>query len=283
MPSTIDLAERFSAIIALQQRILTEATDPDRVMRVVTEKTPGVTSGVGAVIERIEGDELVYAAASGPAASFVGTRLRMEGSLSGLAARDKTVVRSDNTDLDARVDAAACHTMGIRSMIIAPLLEGNVATGVLKSYSPRVNRFNDLDAHALQLGAGRTAAALRRARQWRQRQLSEDRYRMLFEQNVAGVFRTTLNGRILDCNRAMAESLGYDSREELLSRESWDLYPHRSDREEFLQTLQRERAMRNFRISLRRKDGSVMASVVNVSLIPADGGEIQLLGTVVAE
>ncbi|HUP47941.1 MAG TPA: PAS domain S-box protein [Thermoanaerobaculia bacterium] len=283
MPSTIDLAERFANIISLQQQILAAATDPDRVMKLVVDKTPGVTSGAGAVIERVEGEELVYAAASGPAASFVGTRLPVAGSLSGLAARERTLLRSDNTEIDPRVDAAACHSIGIRSMVIAPLLEGDVVTGVLKTFSPRANRFNDLDAHALQLVAGMTASALMLARQYRQREISEERYRMLFEQNVAGVFRTTLTGEILDCNRALAESLGYGSREELLSRQSWDLYPQRADREGFLETLQRERAMRNFRLSLKRKDGSVMAGVVNVSLIPAEGGESQLLGTLVAE
>jgi PAS domain-containing protein len=31
---------------------------------------------------------------------------------------------------------------------------------------------------------------------------SEERYRMLFEQNLAGVFRCAGNGRLLDCNNA---------------------------------------------------------------------------------
>ncbi len=283
MPSTLDLAERFAGIIALQQQALESATDPDKVMKLIVDKTAGITGGAGAVIERLEGQELVYAAASGTAAEFVGTRLPVDSSLSGLALRDKALVRSDNTDVDPRVDAAACHRIGIRSMIIAPLLEGDTATGVLKSFSPRVNRFSDLDAYALQLLAGMTASALVIARQYSQRLVSEARYRMLVDQNVAGVFRTTIGGAIVDCNTAFADYLGYNSREELLARESWDLYAHRSDRENFLTALQRERLLRNYHLPLKRKDGSPVSGVVNVSLVPADGGESQLLGTLVEE
>ncbi len=40
---------------------------------------------------------------------------------------------------------------------------------------------------------------------------SEQRYRSLFERNLAGVFITTWDGRILDCNQAMAGILGFES------------------------------------------------------------------------
>jgi PAS domain-containing protein len=42
---------------------------------------------------------------------------------------------------------------------------------------------------------------------------SEKRYRLLFENNLAGVFRSTQDGRILDCNQAFARILGCDSHE----------------------------------------------------------------------
>src|SRR6266511_2998055 len=46
---------------------------------------------------------------------------------------------------------------------------------------------------------------------------SETRYRLLFEGNLAGVYRTTEDGRILDCNESFAQIFGYRSREEVLS------------------------------------------------------------------
>ena len=43
----------------------------------------------------------------------------------------------------------------------------------------------------------------------------EKRYQRLFERNLAGVCQTALDGRLLDCNDAMATMLGYASREDI--------------------------------------------------------------------
>ena len=276
MASTIDLAARLSAVVSTQQEVLAAIHDLDRVMALVVERTPEVTNGTGAVIELLENDELVYRAASGVARPYAGLRLSLDGSLSGVVLREKTLMQCDNAELDPRVDAAACRRMGIVSMLIAPLLEGTTAVGVLKTFSARPSAFSALDAHALQLLAGMASAALTEARTFRQLQDSEMRYRLLFERNVAGVFRSTLDGRILDCNDALVQTLGYDSREELLAQPTWELYHRRSDREEILRLLQ-ERALINLRVSLKRKDGSSILGVVNAAMLP----DSEILGTIV--
>jgi PAS domain S-box-containing protein len=283
MPSTIDLAARLSAVIAMQQEVLAAATDPAKVMSLVAERTREITRATGAVIEIVHGEDLVYRAGSGSAARHIGSHIPIEDSLSGLCVRKREVMRCDDSENDPRVDAAACRDIGVRSMIVAPLVHGAAAIGALKTYSDKPSQFDDLDAYAVELMAGMTSAALMLASQFTQHQAAEERYRLLFERNIAGVFRTTLEGRILDCNRAFADTLGYGSREELLGRETWDLYPQRSDRVAFIERLQREQAMTNVRLHLKRKDGSDLAGVVNVSLIPADSGETQLLGTLVEE
>jgi PAS domain S-box-containing protein len=179
--------------------------------------------------------------------------------------------------ISGRALAAPGLTYPLGSMISA-----NLPNGALRAFSEKTNNFDDLDAYSVELLAGVTSAALMLAREFREHQASEARYRMLFERNVAGVFRTTGDGRILDCNDAFVDYLGYSSREELLQRQSWDLYPKRSDREAFLSTLERERAMTNVRLHLKKKDGSDVTGIVNVSVIPADDGDTQLLGTLVA-
>ena len=283
MPSSLDLAGRLSAVVALQQEILSVASDADKIMQRIVTRMPELTGGSGAVIELVEGDQLVYRAASGSAASHVGNKLPMSGSLSGEAVRQRALMRCDDSETDSRADRAACRTIGIRSMIVAPLMHRSAAIGALKTFAPLSNAFNDLDAYTTQLLAGMTSSALMLAHEFRERQASEQRYRMLFERNIAGVFRTTRDGHILDCNDAFVEYLGYSSRAELLERQSWDLYPQRSDREEFLEILSRQQVMRNIRMHLKKKDGSQMTGLVNVSVIPSDEGDFQLLGTLVEE
>ena len=63
----------------------------------------------------------------------------------------------------------------------------------------------------------------------------------------------------------------------------WDLYHQRTDREKFLEDLKNDRAPTNRRLQLKRKDGSSIMGLVTASLIPADGGESQVLGTMVED
>lgn len=284
MTSPVEVAERLVSIVDLQQEILTAVADPEKVVHVIVEKALDLTGGSGAAVELVHGDDLFYLAASGTAAPFVGFHLPIDGSLSGRAVREKSPMRCDNVDLDPRVDGEAARTMGLRSMIIAPLLHGDVALGVLMATSGETNTFRDIDAYVLQILAGITSSALVRARELRELQTSEKLYRMLFDKNVAGVFRTTLAGRILDCNDAIVQYLGYGSREELMAREAWELYRERSDRQQVLESIERDHAVRNARIHFKKKDGSPMVGVLNISVIPGDGdGESQLLGTMVED
>ena len=96
---------------------------------------------------------------------------------------------------------------------------------------------------------------------------SDERYRHLFEHSLAGIYRTTLDGWILDCNDACSRILGFGSRSEHLSRAE-HIIPLRSDgAEEFLDALKRERALRNFERRLRRGDNSPVWVLENATLL----------------
>ena|ERR1700722_20608095 len=59
----------------------------------------------------------------------------------------------------------------------------------------------------------------------------KERFRILFEQNVAGVSLTNMEGRIIDCNESCARIFGFESRNEMLAHSAWDFYFDRTDRE----------------------------------------------------
>lgn len=281
MPSTLDLAARLSSIVAAHQEIVSCVPNMTQVMNVAVRHTQQITEADGAVVEALEGEELAYRAMSGKAVATPGLRLRVESSLSGAALNTRQSIRCDDTEIDKRADREACARAGIRSMIVVPLFHRGHAHGILKSFSERPNFFDDLDTYTVELLGGMTSVALALSEELYQRKVSEERYRMLFEKNVAGVFRTTRDGRFLDCNDAFATCLGYASRDEVLAKPSWDLYPQRADREALLATLDHDRAMTNVRLPLKKKDGSPVMGIVNVSLIPGEGEDFDLLGTLV--
>jgi diguanylate cyclase (GGDEF)-like protein/PAS domain S-box-containing protein len=96
---------------------------------------------------------------------------------------------------------------------------------------------------------------------------SEKRYRLLFERNLAGVFSTTLAGRVLECNQATASIFGYDSPAEVLALPVVNLYNSASDREEFLAKLKFEKSVTNYEMRFRRKNGDTAWVMLNVSLV----------------
>ena len=122
--------------------------------------------------------------------------------------------------------------------------------------------------------------------QYRQRltferlQRSERRYRSLFEGNVAGVFRTAMDGRYLDCNEAYARIYGYASREEVLASTSLARYANSSERAERLAKLRQKRIFTNMETLQRRKDGSSIWVLHNLALMKDEQGSEFIEGTI---
>jgi diguanylate cyclase (GGDEF)-like protein/PAS domain S-box-containing protein len=97
---------------------------------------------------------------------------------------------------------------------------------------------------------------------------SEERYRLLFEQNAAGVCLATLSGHIVDCNATFAEMVGYTV-EELTSRELGDVL-ERAAVDEIRSHLQETPTLRGLEIELQRQDRERVSAVANLSLLGRD-------------
>jgi two-component system, sensor histidine kinase and response regulator len=101
---------------------------------------------------------------------------------------------------------------------------------------------------------------------------SEGRYRLLFERNLAGVFRYTAESRVLDANDAYAHILGYPSGEDLAGVHRPDLFFDPGDAERTWARLQEQQALTNLEVRLKRKDGTAVWVLENVSWVAGGGG-----------
>jgi diguanylate cyclase (GGDEF)-like protein len=153
---------KLEQIIAIQTTIAAQLSVP-RVMQLVAEQAQELTGATGAVVELAEDGMMVYRAASGAAAKYVGVKLKMDSSLSGLCVRTGTVLRCDDAEADDRVDREASRKVGLRSMVVAPLRRGVETVGVLKVLSDRVAAFTDDDIRMLHLLAGFIATTMHNA------------------------------------------------------------------------------------------------------------------------
>ena len=110
----------------------------------------------------------------------------------------------------------------------------------------------------------------------------ERRYRMLFERNMAGVFRSTLDGRYLDCNQSFAQILGYASPAEVLQHAAQEFHVDDGGRDALLSRLQENKAVTFYELCLRRKDGSQVWVLENSNLVEScNGTNSEIEGTVI--
>jgi PAS domain S-box-containing protein len=91
------------------------------------------------------------------------------------------------------------------------------------------------------------------------RRSAEEKYRLLFEQVQEGVYVATAAGTLVDCNDAFMQMLGYSSREELLVLDlESDICVDPNQREALRREIETHNYVRNFEMTLRRKDGTLL-------------------------
>ncbi|HYE48686.1 MAG TPA: ATP-binding protein [Azospirillaceae bacterium] len=112
---------------------------------------------------------------------------------------------------------------------------------------------------------------------------SERKYRDIFENAVEGVFTTSVGGRFLSANPAMARMLGYGDADELiacLTDTASQLYMDPERRHEFARRILAEGAVQAFESQVRRRDGTpIWISVSARAVRAADGGVVAFQGT----
>ncbi len=110
---------------------------------------------------------------------------------------------------------------------------------------------------------------------------SDERYRRIFERSLSGIYESTLDGRLLDCNTAFARILGYASRDELLATPIADLYEVPEERRVFVSRLMHEDSLSNFESKLRGRDGQLVWILETATLLESGNGASSIVeGTI---
>jgi two-component system, cell cycle sensor histidine kinase and response regulator CckA len=113
---------------------------------------------------------------------------------------------------------------------------------------------------------------------------AEQLYRGIFENAIEGIFQTTVDGRMIASNPALATMLGYSSPEEYITSVS-DLksqhYVNPDHRQVFIDTIEREGIARSFECQLYKKNGDILWVVMNARAVRnPDGSTKYYEGTI---
>ena len=112
---------------------------------------------------------------------------------------------------------------------------------------------------------------------------SEEKYRSLVTNLPVGIFRSTLEGKVLSVNPAMVHIYGYDSVEELLTVPAHEYYTENSPREKMLSMLKKEGQLLNYETLENKKDGSLIWVSVNYKLIHNNDSKTDYIDGVVID
>jgi putative methionine-R-sulfoxide reductase with GAF domain len=133
-------------------RSLAEMAERDltATLQLLAERAQYITGATGAAIALRDREEMVCRASAGPSAPEVGAQLQVNSGLSGESVRTRQTLRCDDSNTDERVNRESCEALGIRSVVVMPLLRGDEVIGVFELFSDQANVFETRDLAALE-------------------------------------------------------------------------------------------------------------------------------------
>jgi diguanylate cyclase (GGDEF)-like protein/PAS domain S-box-containing protein len=102
---------------------------------------------------------------------------------------------------------------------------------------------------------------------------SEKKFRQLVSGALVGIFRTTLDGQVLDANPVMLQTLGYTSTTELNQVGIESIYVDPHDRQHLMEQL-RQSPVRGFEVLVKRKSGEIFFAAFSAHFTEGSGEQL---------
>ena len=134
----------------------------DLVLHELVVRAVDATGASSAALALTRGDEMVCRAATGLHAPDLGVPLNTRDGLSGACLRTRQPQLCPDTESDPLVDAAIARRLGIRSILIVPVLDEGDLIGVLEVFSSQPSAFSERERTVLEASA-RDCARIRHA------------------------------------------------------------------------------------------------------------------------
>src|SRR5260370_32980826 len=103
---------------------------------------------------------------------------------------------------------------------------------------------------------------------------TEARFTEHFESHQEGIYIATHDDRLIDVNPALARMLGYESKEELLSRSFADLLPDEAERRALREQVENQPMVQGREITLTRKDGRPLVCLNTAGAVRDTSGRV---------
>lgn len=156
-PSTLVLEEAGHA--AQENAIYQPSGMPLPALQAGVRRCCDLTSASGAAVAISDDGRMVCRARAGMMAPALGVEVPPEG-LTAVAIRSRRLWRCNDAEREPAVNQNACRVLGIRSMVIAPIIVPNEVLGVLEVFSPLPFAFDDYHSAVVQFVGSALAVAV---------------------------------------------------------------------------------------------------------------------------
>ncbi len=153
----------------VQRSVARGKLDVDGTMRHLVESARNVANAAGVAIALLNGDQLTYRAGSGTSASCIGQHVMALLTVSADAKTSREILRVENAQTDARIEADICRQFGANALLILPIYYDRAVAGVLDVRFSEAHAFQDGEVRTYRLMAEQIEAAMFHAAQFDQK------------------------------------------------------------------------------------------------------------------
>lgn len=136
-----DLSDMLADVDAVRRVVREIDADRDTVFQLITARALSLTGADGAALAFLTDDNMICRACAGEIAPPLGTPVDVKQGLSGECVRSGLIVGCQDTENDSRVDREICRTLGIGSILAAPIVSDFRVVGLLEVFSSHPRTF----------------------------------------------------------------------------------------------------------------------------------------------
>jgi GAF domain/Sel1 repeat/PilZ domain len=136
-----DGSATVSLVEAVRREVREIGDDFDAVLNLITERALSLTGASGAALAFLTDDRMICRARVGEPAPPLGAPVDAKHGLSGECVRSGLLVSCEDTENDPRVDPEICRTLGIGSLMAAPIVSDFRVVGLLEIFSTHPRAF----------------------------------------------------------------------------------------------------------------------------------------------
>jgi PAS domain S-box-containing protein len=176
----------------------------------------------------------------------------------------------------------ACK-LGFRSSASFPLKVSDILKGAVTFYSDEPEFFDEeelklLDELALNISFAMEYAEKEADHKRAEETLknSETKYRNIYDNAIEGMFRTSLEGKSMQSNIALAKMLGYDTADNVVNSvtdSGHQVWANADDRFKYAEILEKQDIVRGYECQYKRVDGGLIWVSVNSRLVRDENGK----------